>query len=380
MNSESDPTGIYVHIPFCLSRCSYCAFVSNIYDPMLEPRYVQSLIKEINLRSDPSLPVDTIYFGGGTPSLFSPSSISSVIDAISDCFGLVSNPEITLEANPATVDLEKLREFKCIGINRLSLGVQSFFDSDLKRLGRRHSAEDTKTSYAWVRKAGFQNVSIDLMAGYPGQSMESLRQNLALVGNLEAEHLSIYLLEVKEGTDLYLAIETGSMEPPDPDKAAEMYELICGSAETMGLVQYEISNFARPGFESKHNLKYWSDCLYIGIGSGAHGMLGDCRYENIGDIERYSRATENMSLPVSGSIKLDKMSRLKDALIMGARLNRGLDLRRLSIRYDLDVRSYVLQSLEHLLNTGLFEIDHNDIFRLTSRGRLLSNVVFENWL
>lgn len=380
MNPEPDPIGIYVHIPFCLSRCSYCAFVSNIYNPLLDPLYVRSLKREINLRSDLGLPVDTIYFGGGTPSLFCPSSLSSIIDTVSKSFRLLPNLEITIEANPATLDPVKLREFKSIGINRLSLGVQSFFDSDLRRLGRRHSAEDAKTSYDWVRKAGFQNVSIDLMAGYPGQSEESLRQNLKHVRNLEVEHLSIYLLEVKDGTALCREIENGLMESPDPDKAAEMYELICGYAEAMGLCQYEISNFARPGFESKHNLKYWSDGLYVGVGSGAHGMLGHCRYENIRDIEEYCRATENDSLPVSGSTELDKMSRLKDALIMGARLNRGLDLRRLSIRYDFDVKNYVIKSVHHLANEGLFELDGDAVFRLTSRGRLLSNIVFENWL
>ena len=375
---REDSAGIYIHVPFCLTRCHYCAFATNVYDEILAARYVNSVVDEMRLRFQ-DIPVDTIYLGGGTPSLLRPGDVEKLIQSCADCFTVAKDPEITVEMNPATVDGAGLEEFRAAGVTRISLGVQSFRDDELRAMGRLHTCSDSLAAFDDLRAAGFDNISLDLIAGYPGQSFEVLRRGLRTVAALGPEHVSIYLLEVKPGTNLQEQIRTGAMPEVDDDLCADMYEEICSHLKSTGYTQYEISNFSEKGRESLHNLKYWQDCVYIGLGAGAHGMTGRIRYANHEDLEEYMREIDRHRLPERTVTSLTPETRFKDALIMGLRLTRGLDLAALGDAYGVDARAFVMETLADLANEDLFVLVGN-VLKLTPRGRLLSNIVFSRLL
>jgi oxygen-independent coproporphyrinogen-3 oxidase len=384
---DNYPIGIYVHVPFCLSRCNYCAFVTNPYRSDLAEQYVDSVIKEIKLWGNgpgctlvpDDVEVDTIYFGGGTPSLLAPSMIARIIAAVRSSFRVIESPEITLEINPATADRAAICEFWSAGVNRASLGVQSLRDAELAAMGRLHNARQALATYQDLRYAGFENISIDLIAGFPGQSRKSLQDTLERVSELDPEHLSVYLLELKSATKLDSMIHDGQVPPPDDDLSADLYEDICSCAETSGYQHYEISNFARNGFFAMHNLKYWQDRIYVGIGPGAHGMTGRHRYANLEDLEEYRQTIREDRLPLSSLAELTPVIRFKDALIMGLRLVKGIDLDRLGKRYQVDARGFVTETIGDLQSAELFLLDEGKLV-LTPKGRLLSNVVFSRWV
>ncbi|HEY0170680.1 MAG TPA: radical SAM family heme chaperone HemW, partial [Pyrinomonadaceae bacterium] len=259
-----DRAGVYIHVPFCRSRCSYCDFATGAYEGALAERYVGALAREVEsfARAEGRAEVDTIYFGGGTPSLLSPAQVSFVLEAVRRRFDIDARAEVTLEMNPGTVTPESLRALRDAGVNRASFGAQTFDDRELRRLGRTHSSDDTRRTFESLRGAGFDNVSFDLIAGLPRQTAEAWSRNLEEALRLRPEHLSLYLLEVHEGTPLAEQIRAGRYADPDPDLAAEMYRLMCERTERAGYGQYEISNFCLPGRESRHNLKYWTNQPY----------------------------------------------------------------------------------------------------------------------
>jgi oxygen-independent coproporphyrinogen III oxidase len=384
---DRGPLGIYIHVPFCIGRCNYCAFVTSRYQPLLAEKYVDSVIKETRLwgrcpGSDfipDDAEVDTIYFGGGTPSLLLPTEIAEMIEAVRSSFRVVGLPEITMEINPATADRAVIREFRQVGVNRASLGVQSLYDSELATMGRQHNAEQAVATYQDLRHAGFENISIDLIAGFPGQSRKSLQESLQKVRELNPEHLSIYLLELKSGTKLESMILDGHVPPLDDDLSADLYEDICSFAENAGYQHYEISNFARNGLFALHNLKYWQDQIYIGTGPGAHGMTGRHRYANLENLEEYRKAVHENKLPFGSLAQLTPAIRFKDALIMGLRLVKGIDLELLGKRYQVDAHAFVMETVGDLQSAGLFVFEE-DYLILTPKGRLLSNVVFSRWV
>jgi oxygen-independent coproporphyrinogen III oxidase len=384
---DHGPIGIYIHVPFCIGRCNYCAFVTNPYRPDLAERYVDAVRKEIRLWvngpgsaviSDDA-EVDTIYFGGGTPSLLAPAGIADLIEAVRSSFRVIEAPEITMEINPATAGRSAMCEFRQAGVNRASLGVQSLDDIELAAMGRLHKANQAMTTYHDLRYAGFENISIDLIAGFPCQSRKSLCDSLEKVAELQPEHLSIYLLELKSGTKLASMIRDGQIPPLDEDLSADLYEDICLFAEKAGYQQYEISNFARNGRFAVHNLKYWQDQRYIGFGPGAHGMTGRARYANFDDLEDYEQAIGEDRLPQQLLTEMTPMTRFKDALIMGLRLVKGIDLDLLGKRYQVDARAFVIETIGDLQPADLFVLDRDNLV-LTPRGRLLSNVVFSRWV
>lgn len=384
---DNDPIGIYVHVPFCIGRCNYCAFVTNLYRPELAERYVDAVRKEIgfwvngpgSVFISGNAEVDTIYFGGGTPSLLSPPRIAELIEAVRSSFRVIEAPEITMEINPATADRTAICEFRQAGVNRASLGVQSLDDSELVAMGRLHRANQAITTYQDLRYAGFENISVDLIAGFPGQSRKSLRESLEKAAELQPEHLSIYLLELKSGTKLASMIGDGQIPPLDDDLSADLYEDICLFAEEAGYQQYEISNFARNGRFALHNLKYWQDQLYIGFGPGAHGMTGRGRYANLDNLEDYEQTIGEDRLPFQSLTEMTPITRFKDALIMGLRLVKGIDLGLLGKRYQVDARTFVRETIGDLEPAGLFVLG-GDTLVLTPKGRLLSNVVFSRWV
>lgn len=348
---------------------------------------MDAVIREIRLWSEQigqgefriNRDVDTVYFGGGTPSLVSPDRIVRILDTVRECFVVAEAPEITLEINPATADRSALALLRRAGVNRASLGVQSLRDEELRAMARPHSAQDALAAFEDLREVGFDNVSVDLIAGFPGQTRRSVQHTVERALALRPEHVSVYLLEVKAGTPLARAIESGSVPQPDDDLIADMYEDICAEAAASGYEQYEIANFALPGHASRHNLKYWQDQVFLGVGAAAHGMTGRHRYANREDLADYEQAVHAGMLPLAQVAALTAETRFKDALIMGLRLVAGVDLDVLGSSYGVDARAYVLETIGDLSDADLYVLDGTRL-RLTDKGRLLSNVVFARWV
>lgn len=389
--------GIYIHIPFCRSRCSYCDFATGIYDSPLAERYVQAVVKEIlNWREIGSpAEVDTIYFGGGTPSLLSASQIEAMLAAVHARFRIKAEVEVTMEMNPGTVTPETLLEFRRLGINRASFGAQTFDDRELGRLGRSHNAEDTRQTFNHLRDAGFDNVSFDLIAGLPGQTLEGWERNLGEALALRPEHLSFYLLEVHEGTPLAEHIRKGMQPQPDDDLAAGMYEMMLDRAGSAGYEHYEISNLCLPGFASRHNTKYWTGAPYYGFGCSAHSYDGSFRrWSNERDVARYTEliaGTAGVSpalpgkrylevhnanrTPIVERVELTNDQARAEALFLGLRMMQGVDLKRHELQFGADVRDSHQAELARFREAGLIEYD-GDLLKLTRSGTLLSNEVF----
>jgi oxygen-independent coproporphyrinogen-3 oxidase len=384
---DEQPFGIYIHIPFCISRCVYCGFATTVYDADQEEPYINAVMREMGLwRSEGELQApyatsqaDTIYIGGGTPSLLQPERLIMLIEGCKSLFRIAPDPEITVEINPATAGPNAFRKMRAAGINRASLGVQSFHDEELRPMGRPHTASEAVSTFLELRQAGFDNICVDLIAGFPGQSLDTLRISLERIVELSPEHISVYLLEVKPGTQLERLLDRGEMPAMDEDLVADMYEEIASLAERAGYEQYEISNFAKPGRRSKHNLKYWTDGIFLGLGAAATGMNGRVRYVNIEGPEKYVAALNRATFPQASLTELSPETRFKDALIMGLRLAEGMDLNVLGRRYQVDAKEFVTATIGDLAGEGLFTLDC-DRLALTPRGRLLSNVVFARWV
>ncbi len=370
--------GIYIHIPFCRSRCSYCDFATGLFESSLAERYVKVLASEIRTWQEVETPraVDTIYFGGGTPSLLSSAQLGTILEAVHARFNVAAGSEITLEMNPGTVTREALREFRSQGVNRASFGAQTFDDNELARLGRSHSTNETLQTYEWLREAGFENVSFDLIAGLPGQTMTAWRRNLERSLALSPEHLSFYLLEVHEGTPLAEHIRTGKQPRPDSDLAAQMYELMLESACAAGYEHYEISNLCRPGFESRHNTKYWNGTAYYGFGCSAHSYDGEqLRWANERNVLSYIERFAERDGVVVERTALTPDDVRAETVFLGLRLMRGLNTRNYQLQFGVDLRTEHESELQQFHEAGLIEFE-GDVLRLTRSGALLSNEVF----
>ena len=374
--------GLYIHIPFCRSRCSYCDFATGIYETSLTERYVRALVEEIGNWDEIEVPrsVDTIYFGGGTPSLLSPAQLSAILETIQSRFAVEVDAEVTMEMNPGTVTPEGLSEFRRVGINRASFGAQTFDDRELARLGRSHTTEDTRKTFQQLRDAGFDNVSFDLIAGLPGQSLAGWNYNLDRALALKPEHLSFYLLEVHEGTPLAEHIRKGIQPRPDDDLATEMYEVMLARADASGYEHYEISNLSRPGFESRHNIKYWIGAPYYGFGCSAHSYDGkNRRWSNERDVARYVDLIELRRKAVVERVELTLDEVRAEAVFLGMRMMRGVSVERYQKLFGIDLRESHQTELARFREAGLIEFD-GDLLRLTRSGALLSNEVFATFV
>jgi len=360
------PAGLYIHIPFCSSRCSYCDFATGIYQSELAEAYVRAVVAELETFAVAGARVDTIYFGGGTPSLLDPPQLERILSAARDSFAVDEAAEITLEINPGSATLARLREFRDLGINRASFGAQTFDDRELAKLGRSHTADDARRTFHDLRVAGFANVSFDLIAGLPGQTLAGWERNVAEALELRPEHLSFYLLEVHSGTPLAQHIERGIQPKPDEDLAAVMYESMLERAVTAGYEHYEISNLCLPGFPSRHNTKYWTGEPYFGFGCSAHSYDGATRWSNQRDAHEYVRLVEQKLSPIVEKQILTERDIRAESLFLGLRLMRGVS-RDLCKEYETD--------LERFKDAGLLELD-GDFIKLTRNGALLSNEVF----
>ncbi|MBI4265595.1 MAG: radical SAM family heme chaperone HemW [Acidobacteria bacterium] len=365
--------GLYVHIPFCSAICTYCNFNRGLFDAGQKARYLDALLADIHGKADGS-PADTIYVGGGTPSLLEPTEIAALIEACRGAFAVARDAEITLEANPETVTPAGLDGFRAAGVNRVSFGVQSLRDEELGRLGRLHSADRAREAYAQARAAGFDNVSLDLMMWLPQQTAADWLESVDGVIGLGPEHVSTYLLEIYANAPLRDAMARGRWSVAPDDEAAEMYLSGLDRMDTAGYVQYEISNVARPGRASRHNLKYWTDGEWLGFGCGAHSTRAGVRWKNLSSTEEYIAAAAAGGQPATDRRPLSAEERLEDALFTGLRLTAGLDLRAVKHRYGVDVWARYGEELQVFVDEGLLIYDGRSL-RLSRAGMLLAHEV-----
>ncbi|MGZ8844387.1 MAG: radical SAM family heme chaperone HemW [Pyrinomonadaceae bacterium] len=378
------PAGVYTHIPFCRSRCSYCDFATGMYESALAERYVGAICSEIEAWREVEQPqvVDTIYFGGGTPSLLAADQIESILNVVRRRFEIADGAEITLEINPgdggesAAAKQDHFSELRRLGVNRASFGAQTFDDHDLKQLGRTHSSAGISATFHQLREAGFENLNFDLIAGLPAQTLAGWKRNLAEALKLRPEHLSLYLLDVHEGTPLADQIKTGMRPQPDDDLAAEMYRTMIEEVCAAGYEHYEISNFCLPGFESRHNTKYWAGAPYYGFGCSAHSFDGaQRRWANERDAAKYVAMIEADESPIIERTELSEADTRSESIFLGLRLMRGVNLQNYRSRFGRNFQEEYNGEVTRLIEAGLIEID-DDLIRLTTRGALLSNEVF----
>ena len=390
-----EPLSLYVHIPFCRSKCAYCDFNSYAGQEALIPAYVGALLQEARAwsRVCGGKRVETVYFGGGTPSLLPLAEAERLIEGLRQRFAVATEAEVSLEANPESVDLAYLRGLRTLGFNRLSLGVQSFDEEELRFLGRIHTAAGAAAAYDAARRAGFADVGLDLIFGLPEQRPSRWRRSLARALRLGPEHLSLYALTVEEGTPLARAMSEGKVQEPDEDAQAAMYTESEERLEAAGYEHFEISNWARPGHRCRHNLTYWETRPYLGLGAGAHSYLGGCRFANTplpkdyielvqasGPPEEGAGGLDLSRMPQVASLeRLDEQTEMADTVILGLRLAEGVSLRRFRERFGVGLEERYAQEISELTAWGLLEVSAGRL-RLTKRGHLLANEAFLRFL
>ena len=383
--------GLYIHIPFCKQKCSYCDFCSYANKESFIKRYIQCVLKEIievgnnnkidfeNGKDDLFL-VKTIYIGGGTPSLIDSKYIVQIIEDIKLNFEIDEKAEITIEVNPGTVTLEKLEDYKRAGINRLSIGLQSTNNYLLNKIGRIHSYEEFIENYILARKIGFENINIDLMLALPNQTLEEVKDSIEEIVSMEPEHISVYSLILEENTPLFKKVEEG-LELPNEDLERKMYWAVKQTLEQNNYIHYEISNFAKKGYESKHNLDCWNQMEYIGFGIAAHSYTNGIRYSNIENIEQYiknydeDKTEENLVFHE----KQDMEAMQKEYMLLGLRKIDGVSIQEFKIKFVANPVFLYHSELEKLVNEELLEID-GDMIKLTNKGLDLANIVWEEFV
>jgi oxygen-independent coproporphyrinogen III oxidase len=365
--------GIYIHIPFCSAICNYCNFNRGLFDGDLKRRYVDAIEKEIVSAAD-GRTADTIYFGGGTPSLLEPAEVGRLVQACRNAFDVTLDAEVTLEANPETVSVERLAGFRQAGANRLSFGVQSFDDDELRRLGRLHTAARAREALAEARSAGFDNVSLDLMMWLPQQAVSGWLRNVDELAGLQPDHASLYILEVYPNAPLRDEMaRAGWSQAPDED-AADMYLGAMAALDRAGYEQYEISNVARPGRRSRHNLKYWQDGNWLGFGCGAHSTDAGTRWRNVSGTAEYVERIDAGQSIVAERRALTPDERVEEALFMGLRLCEGLDLDAFHMRYGVDAWARFGDALGPFVEADVLRWSGSRL-ALTREGMLVANEV-----
>ena len=377
--------GVYVHLPYCLKKCPYCDFNSyGVGESFPERDYTESVLRELDLYSDIQdyEPLGSIFFGGGTPSLFGAGSIEKIITEIKDSFSPEKELEVSLEINPKTADFKKLTSLRQAGVNRLSFGVQSFSDRKLRFLGRINSPGDSRSILGDAVKAGFENFNIDLMYGTSDETMGEWQKDLEEALSFNSTHISAYCLTVEDGTVFGNLYKRGKLSLPEEGELSEFISFTTEFLESKGFRQYEISNYSKEGFECRHNMLYWQGDNYLGLGAGAHSHIRQAgrgwgtRWGNIKNPGLYMKALRAEEKPIEFTEVLQKEEALEDTVLMGLRLSKGLEFNALRESYDVSLDE---SKIRHLLKGGLIEIN-DDIVRLTKRGTLLSNAVIEKFL
>ena len=385
--------GIYIHIPFCKKKCEYCDFKSYVGKENLIDRYIKWVnyeLKEVGEGNkidyenniDDLIIVKTIYIGGGTPSILPPKYISDILRTVKENYTIDNeNLEVTIEVNPGTVDEEKLMEYKKCGVNRLSIGLQATQNRVLNVLGRIHTYNDFLVTYNSARKIGFDNINVDLMLGIPGQSLEDVQESVEKIIKLSPEHISTYSLIIEEGTPFYKKLEKNEINLPGEEIERKMYWLVKRKLEDAGYVHYEISNFAKRGYESKHNLACWNQEEYVGVGAAAHSYTNNVRYSNICEIEEYINNYENDMETNNFEFheKQTKDSKMKEFMMLGLRKINGIKIQDFKNKFGENPIYLYRKELDKLVNENLLETD-GDVIKLTEKGLDLANLVWEEFV
>lgn len=364
--------GLYIHIPFCKSRCIYCGFFSTTKLD-LRQQYVDALCQEMKMRCQGAENISTIYLGGGTPSQLTTDQLRQIIHRAYIYNKVEKDAEVTIEVNPDDVTERFANDLTQLPVNRISMGVQTFDDKRLRFLHRRHTAEQVTTAVDRLRAAGIKNISIDLMYGFPGETIADCEADIAKALSLQVEHISTYCLMIEEDTQLQQMLQQGNITETEEELERQMYETIINRLEDGGYEQYELSNFARPGFHSRHNSSYWDGTPYIGIGAAAHSYDIESRSWNIADIKQYIQGMAN-SQRIYEEERLDSDTRYNDAITVALRTSRGLDLQALSPKH----RTYCLENAQRYLDDGLLERTQDNRLRLTRRGLFVSDMIMSN--
>ncbi|MEA1947588.1 MAG: radical SAM family heme chaperone HemW [Thermodesulfobacteriota bacterium] len=376
--------GLYIHIPFCLKKCPYCDFYS-ITDTSLHPAFMDALVSEMRITRYPSLTFDTLYMGGGTPSVLDAKTIGKIIGTARESYEILPHAEITLEVNPGTVSLKKFEGCQHAGVNRINIGVQSFDPVNLHFLGRIHSARDAHVAVNWAQKAGFENIGLDLIYGIPNQTKKSWLMDLKLAVESEPQHLSCYILSFEPGTPLYRDRQEGRLKPLAEPQVCELFETTLEFLSDHGYVQYEISNFARgsvgsfglKGAElnrSRHNMKYWKFAPYIGLGPSAHSFLEPKRYWNCADVEKYIQDLDAEKLPLAGEEQLSMEQFRIEAIYLGLRQTKGILIDVFDKKFGLNFKTMFEEIIAVLEARGLIELSQRRC-ALTSKGMLYIDTV-----
>jgi oxygen-independent coproporphyrinogen-3 oxidase len=375
--------GLYLHVPFCSAICNYCNFNRGLFESGLKDRYVAALEREIRssgrgerAASTSSPQADTIFFGGGTPSLLDPSEIRRLITACRDSFELAADAEITLETNPETSSAERMEQFRAAGVNRLSFGVQSFRDEELKRLGRIHSANRARAAVSEARAAGFDNISLDLMMWLPQQTRDDWRESVESLIDVRPEHASLYLLELYPNAPLKEDMARSGWSLAPDDDAAEMYLWSFDRLEEAGYSQYEISNVSLPGRMSRHNLKYWQDGEWRGFGCGAHSTVNGVRWKNVSSTTDYVDRVNAGASVQSERRDMSVSEQLEEAMFTGLRLSCGVDVDGVSERYGIDARERYWDRLQPFFDSRLL-LSEGPVIRLSRDGMLVANEILQ---
>ena len=376
--------GIYLHIPFCKQKCYYCDFVSFTGKEQKQKEYVKCLVKEIQEKKSKINKDDyisTIYIGGGTPSYLDSQDITEILKVVKESYPIQEQAEITIEVNPGTVTRKKLQQYQETGINRLSIGLQSCDNGLLKEIGRIHTYEEFLDTYQLARKVGFHNINVDLMLALPGQTILNLKDSLEKIMKLDPEHISVYSLILEEGTKLERKIQNNELTLPDEETERQMYWYVKNTLELNGYIHYEISNFAKPGYESKHNLNCWKQKEYLGLGLAAHSYLNQERFHNIENLEQYisnikdKKSKENIILDE----KQDVESQMKEYMLLSLRTIQGVNIANFKQKFIQNPIYLYHKELDYLVKKKLIEIESNQI-QLTAKGLDLANLVWEEFI
>lgn len=374
--------GIYIHIPFCKQKCFYCDFCSFANKNEMQEKYVETVINEIkNITHKEKYTVTTIYLGGGTPSILNPEYIKNILQEIKSSFKILDDAEITIEINPGTVNEEKLKRYKEYGINRLSIGLQSANDKILKNIGRIHDYKQFEETFFFARKCGFKNINVDLMIGLPTQAIEDVKQTLEKIIQKNPEHISVYSLIIEEGTIIEKLINENKLQLPDEETERIMYWTVVNELKENGYNQYEISNFSKKTYESKHNTNCWKQKQYIGLGTSAHSYLNKKRYSNTNNIEEYIKNIQesNISKNITIHEEQTEESTMNEYMLLGLRMIQGININEFKQKFKIDPTIKYKEILEKLQKENLIQITKTSI-KLTKQGIDFGNIVWEEFI
>ncbi|MBQ7352260.1 MAG: radical SAM family heme chaperone HemW [Clostridia bacterium] len=372
-----DKIGIYVHFPFCVKKCNYCNFNSYANKNDMQLKYFQALLSEIAMYKNEKVEVDTIFIGGGTPSVMFDGAVSTVISEIRKNFKVLESAEITIEANPNSITKTKIQEWKECGVNRVSIGLQSANANTLKLLGRTHTRQDYIQAIKDVQSAGIHNVNTDCLIGLPRQKLSDVRRMLGLVTKLDCSHISVYSLILEEDTPLFHMVNSRQVKLPKEEKVLGMYNFANKFLNEKGFVRYEVSNFSKDGFECKHNLNTWKMHSYLGFGAGAHGFFNNKRYSNVETIEDYIRIINISQKPIKETEKLTKTQMYEEFVMLGLRTKFGINIKHIQEIFGIDILKKYAEKITYFKKLGFVDIENGNLFVTDEGMPVLNKIILE---